>query len=87
MTEAMKSFLARARSKRCLINRETIFIYPLGFYSLNRKPQGNSNAPSGKLGRKGLFHNIHPSEPSNLALSEASAQEGEREHHRIGNIK
>lgn len=78
-----KASSARARSKRCLINRETTFIYPLGFYNLNGKPRGNSNAPSGKLGCKGLFHNIYPSKPSNLALSEASAQKGERQYRRL----
>lgn len=82
-----KASTARARSKPRLINRETTFIYPLGFYNLNLKPRGNSNAPSGKLGCKGLFHSIHPSKPSNLAQSEVSAQEGEHKYRRISNIK
>lgn len=82
-----KASTARARSKPCLINRETAFIYPLGFYNLNRKPRGNGNAPSGRLGCKGLFRSIHPSKPSNLAQSEVSAQEGERQYRRISNIK
>lgn len=62
-------------------------MYPLGFYNLNHMPRGSSIAPSGRLGCKGLFHNIHPSKLFNLVLSEASALEGEGHYRRISNIK
>lgn len=70
----IKSFLG---SEHCLINRETAFMYPglftiwitsLGAFPM--LPVGCGITP----GCKGLFHNVHPSKSSNLALSEASAQ-------------
>lgn len=85
VAKPIKASSTRAGSEHCLINRESTFIYPglfkiwitsLGAFPM--LPVGSGITP----GCKGLFHNIHPSKSSNLALSEASAPEGAHQYHR-----